>query len=84
MLDIGSSKIVPTLPYLSNGGQLIEMERCRYLLGRWVCRHGMIDQLIYQYLRMCVPSFRAREGYRLTVSEVHVLGTSLSLYLYTS
>lgn len=41
----------------------------------------MIDQLIYQYLRMCVPSFRAREGYRLTVSEVHVLGTSLSLYL---
>lgn len=41
----------------------------------------MIDQLIYQYLRMCVPPFRAREGYRLTVSEVHVLGTSLSLYL---
>lgn len=57
------------------------MKRCRYLLGRWVCRHGMIDQLIYQYLRMCVPPFRAREGYRLTVSEVHVLGTSLSLYL---
>lgn len=67
--------------YLSNGGQFIEMKRCRYLLGRWVCRHGMIDQLIYQYLRMCVPPFRAREGYRLTVSEVHVLGTSLSLYL---
>lgn len=42
----------------------------------------MIDQLIYQYVRTCVPSFRAREGYRLTVSEVHVLGTSLSLSLY--
>lgn len=80
MLDIGSSKIVPTLLYLSNGGQFIERKRCRYLLGRWVCRHGMIDQLIYQYVRTCVPSFRAREGYRLTVSEVHVLGTSLSLY----
>lgn len=42
----------------------------------------MIDQLIYQYLRMCVPSFRAREGYRLTVNAVHVLGTCLSLSLY--
>lgn len=45
----------------------------------------MIDQLIYQYLlRMCVPPFRAREGYRLTVNAVHVLGTCLSLSLSRS